>query len=145
MKYNYLLLLGLIFSCKAETPVSEAEQSEFASMAQAYQGKYNEGSKNLAEILSSIDKDIHMWENGKIWTHADLEEFGPHLPAKNVIANYNQQKLLERDLGYDFVSQLYISTLSGDTLRETASRIWEKSGDQWKIIQMNNLIKPESN
>ena len=143
MKYTYLLLVGFIISCNSNTSVTEADQNQFADMAQAYHSKYIEGSKNLDDILSAMDQDIKMWENGKIWTYADLEKFGPHLPAKNVIETYNQQKLLKPDIGYDYVSQLYISTISGDTLRETASRIWQKSKGEWKIVQMNNLIKPE--
>ena len=143
MKYIYLLLVGLIISCNSETPITEADQNEFAAMTQAYQSKYIEGSKNLDEILAVMDPEIKMWENGNIWTYDDMVKFGPHLPAKNVIETFNQQKLLRSDLGYDFVSQLYISSQSGDTLRETASRVWQKSGGQWKIIQMNNLIKPE--
>ena len=108
-------------------------------MAQAYQSNYMEGSVNLDGILAGMDQDIQMWENGKIWTYSDIEKFGPHLPKKNVIETYNQQKLLEKGLGYDFVSLVYINT-SGDTLRESASRIWEQRGEVWKIVYMSNLI-----
>ena len=98
-----------------------------------------EGSENLEIILASLDKNIKMWENGKIWTYEDREKYGPHLPKKNVIETYNDQKLLDSGLGYDYVSMLYINS-KGDTLRETASRIWKNKDQKWKIVSMNNLI-----
>ena len=56
---------------------------------------------------------------------------------------YNEQILLNRDLGYDYVTMVYVSTISGDTLRETASRIWKKTDEGWKVTNMSNLIKRE--
>ncbi|MEK6153545.1 hypothetical protein WIW50_09805 [Flavobacteriaceae bacterium 3-367] len=139
MKYVYLILVITFFSCKPDKAFTETEQKEFEKMAQAYQSIYMEGGENLDEILAGIDKSIQMWENGKIWTYDDMVKFGPHLPKKTVIENYDEQKLLERDLGYDFVSILYINT-KGDTLRETTSRIWKNSDKKWQIVYMSNLI-----
>ena len=144
MKYfNLILIISILSSCNTDKPISEKEQAEFEKMAQTYQSTYMEGSENLKEILAGMDKDIQMWENGKIWTYDDLVKFGPHLPKKTVIETYNEQRLLEKDLGYDFVTLLYINS-KGDTLRETASRIWKKPKDRWKIFYMSNLIKSEN-
>ena len=145
MKYTYLILVILFISCNSETPITESEQKEFAEMAQTWHNKYTQGSENLEEILLGLDKNINMWENGKIWTYKEVEKFGPHLPKKHIIETYNDQKLLDKDLGYDYVSQKYISSMSGDTMRETSSRLWRKKNGNWKIIRMNNLIKKELN
>ena len=114
-------------------------------MTQTWHNNYTQGSENLEEILLGLDKNINMWENGKIWTYSEVEKFGPHLPIKHIIETYNDQKLLNKDLGYDYVSQKYISSMSGDTMRETSSRLWRKKNENWKITRMNNLIKKELN
>jgi len=108
-------------------------------MAQTYQTIYNEGSENCDQILAAIDENIEMWENGRIWSYSDLEKFCPHLPKKNVVEIYNDQTLLDHNLGYDFVSQLFV-VQSGDTMRETSSRLWQKHDTTWKIVKMKNLI-----
>jgi len=108
-------------------------------MAQTYQSIYNEGSENCDRILSAIDENIEMWENGSIWSYSDLRKFCPHLPKKNVVKTYNDQTLLEHNLGYDFVSQLFVIQ-NGDTMRETSSRLWQKKDTTWKIVKMKNLI-----
>ncbi|PZX46342.1 hypothetical protein [Algoriphagus chordae] len=143
MKYIYLILLILCFSCNSDNAITETEKIEFEKMAQDWHNKYVQGSVNLADILAGMDENIDMWENGKVWTYKQVEKFGPHLPKKNVLETYNDQKLLKKDLGYDYVSQKYISTMSGDTMRETSSRLWELKNGNWKIVQMNNLIKKE--
>ena len=145
MKYTYLIFGILFISCNSETPITENEQKEFAEMTQTWHNKYTQGSENLEEILLGLDNNINMWENGKIWTYKEVEKFGPHLPKKHIIETYNDQKLLDKDLGYDYVSQKYISSMSGDTMRETSSRLWRKKNGNWKIIRMNNLIKKELN
>ena len=142
MRLFYLILAIVIVSCNSDRPLTDQDQSAFEKMAQDYQTLYMEGSVNLDEILAGMDKDIQMWENGKVWTYVDLVKFGPHLPKKNVIDTYNEQKLLEPNLGYDFVSLRYINT-QGDTLRETASRIWKNRDSQWQIVYMNNSIHKE--
>jgi len=38
---------------------------------------------------------------------------------------------------------MYISTITGDTMRETSSRLWKLENGNWKIVRMNNLIKKE--
>ena len=145
MKYASLVLTILFFSCNSEPPITKSEQNEFVGMTQTWHSKYTQGSENLEEILLGLDKNINMWENGKIWTYKEVEKFGPHLPKKHIIETYNNQKLLDKDLGYDYVSQKYISSMSGDTMRETSSRLWRKKNGNWKITRMNNLIKKELN
>ncbi len=144
MKYIYFILVIVIFSCNSSEEITELEQNEFEKMAQDWNSKYMQGSKNLEEILSGLDENIDMWENGKVWTYKEVEKFGSHLPKKNVIETYNDQKLLKKSLGYDYVSLKYISTKSGDTMRETSSRLWELKNGDWKIVRMNNLIKKEN-
>ncbi|TBW28707.1 hypothetical protein [Gramella sp. KN1008] len=143
MKYIYLILAIIIFSCNTNEEMTELEQNEFEKMAQEWNNKYVLGSEYLEEILFGLDENIDMWENGKIWTYREVEKFGSHLPKKNVIEIYNDQKLLKKNLGYDYVSLKYISTMSGDTMRETSSRLWKLKEGDWKIIRMNNLIKKE--
>jgi hypothetical protein len=145
MKYIYLIVAITFFSCNSYQPFTETEQSEFEKMAQTWHNSYTQGSVNLEEILSGLDKNIIMWENGKVWTYKEVEKFGPHLPKKHIIETYHDQKLLDKNLGYDYVSQKYISTITGDTMRETSSRLWELKNGNWKIVRMNNLIKKESN
>ena len=144
-KYIYLIVTIAFFSCNPGKGFTEIDQAEFERMAQNWQNSYIQGSVNLNEILSGLDNNITMWENGKIWTYQEVEKFGPHLPKKKIIETYSDQKLLDINLGYDYVSQKYISTISGDTMRETSSRIWELKNGNWKIIRMNNLIKKEFN
>ena len=139
MKYLTLILFSLFVSCNRGETISEAQREEFVIMAQNYQSAYMDGSENCEEILTAIDENIQMWENGKVWTYSELKEFCPHLPEKNVVATYNDQKLLNPELGYDYVSQLFV-VQSGDTMRETSSRLWEKKDEAWKIVKMNNLI-----
>ena len=145
MKYLYLILVIAFYSCNSDRPITETEQKEFEKMAQSWHNSYMQGSVNLEEILSGLDENIVMWENGKVWTYDEVEEFGPHLPKKNILETYNDQKLLKKDLGYDYVSQKYISTITGDTMRETSSRLWKLKNENWKIARMNNLIKKEQN
>lgn len=143
MKNIYLILAITFFSCNTNKPVTESDQNEFEKMTQTWQSKYMQGSENLEEILMGLDDNIIMWENGKVWTYKEVEKIGPHLPKKNIIETYHDQKLLNKNLGYDYVSQKYISTITGDTMRETSSRIWELKNGNWKVVQMNNLIKKE--
>ena len=143
MRWTYLVLVILLISCNSESPITENDQKEFTEMTQIWQSKYVEGSVNLKEILSGMDENIIMWENDKIQTYNEVEKFGSHLPSKNIIDTYNDQKLLNKNLGYDYVSQMYISTITGDTMRETSSRLWKLENGNWKIVRMNNLIKKE--
>jgi len=144
MKYTLLVLAIIFISCNQEIPITQNDQKEFKEMAQSWHSKYVQGSENLDEILLGLDKNIKMWENGKVWTYGEVEKFGPHLPKKHVIETYNDQNLLNNNLGYDFVSQKYISTITGDTMRETSSRLWKMKNGNWKIVRMNNLIKKEA-
>ncbi|MGD8428467.1 MAG: hypothetical protein PVH63_12620 [Balneolaceae bacterium] len=144
MKYGFLILITLLASCKTKPAVTPTEIDTFEQLAQSYQTTYMDGSENCEEILAAMDENIKMSENGKTWTYPDLKKFCPHLPKKNVVETYNDQRLLNSDWGYDFVSQLYV-TSKKDTIRETVSRIWEKKNNTWKIVQMNNLLKKEVN
>lgn len=139
MRYVLLLTVCLSIACSQETTPGEAEATEFAVLARAYQESYVNGSENCERIIEAMDDSIAFSENGTAWSKPELEEFCPHLPQKNVVSTFNDQRLLTRELGYDFVTQLYIRE-RGDTMRETASRIWQRIDGRWKITQMNNLL-----
>ena len=143
MRYKYIILIIFFISCNTEIPISEDEQKEFAEMCRAYQLDIMGGADKLDAILAKMDKNLQMWENDKVWTYELIEKFGPHLPKKKVIDVFDEQILLERNLGYDFTTLVYISPITQDTMRETSSRIWKKSEDGWKITNMSNLIKRE--
>ena len=143
MRYTYLVLAILLISCNSETPITESEQIEFAEMTQAWQQDIMQGADKLELILAKMDKDLKMWENDKVWTYELIEKFGPHLPRKKVIDVYDEQILLNRKLGYDFTTLVYISPITQDTMRETSSRIWRKGENGWKVTNMSNLIKRE--
>ena len=145
MRYIYLILAIFFISCNSETPITESEQKEFAEMTQAWQLDIMQGAEKIDVILSKMDKDLKMWENNNVWTYELIEKFGPHLPKKKVIDVYNEQILLNRKLGYDFTTLVYISTITNDTMRETSSRIWRKDNNDWKVTNMSNLIKRELN
>lgn len=108
MKYFYLILTISFLSCNSDKTFTAEDQKEFEKMARTYQTTYMEGAENIEEILAGIDSNIQMWENEKIWTYDDMVKFGPNLPKKIVIKTYNEQKLLEKNIGYDFVTLLYI-------------------------------------
>ena len=145
MKYLPLFLGLIILGCNAaDTSVTEEQRQAFAQMAQDYQTTYMGGAANLDQILAGMDPNIKMWENGKIWTYDDMVKFGPHLPEKAVLDTYNEQLLIDNKTGYDFVTLRYISPNTGDTMRETASRVWMKQAEGWKITKMSNLIHPEN-
>ena len=97
LKYVYLILVIAFYSCNSDKPITETEQKEFEKVAQTWHNRYVQGSENLEEILLGLDENIIMWENGKVWTYKEVEKFGPHLPKKNIIETYNDQKLLKKD------------------------------------------------
>ena len=143
MKHIYLILAIFFISCNSETAITENEQKEFAAMTQIWQRDIMKGGEKIDAILAKMDKDLTMWENDKMWTYELIEEFGPHLPRKKVIDVFNEQILLNRKLGYDFVTMVYVSPVTNDTMRETSSRIWRKGVNGWKVTNMSNLIKRE--
>ena len=143
MRYMYLVIAILFISCNSEAPITKSEQKEFSEMTQAWQQDVMQGAEKIDMILAKMDKDLEMWENDKIWTYELIEKFGPHLPRKKVIDVYDEQILLNPKLGYDFVTMVYISSITQDTMRETSSRIWRKREDGWKVTNMSNLIKRE--
>ena len=145
MRYALIALTILFISCNSETPITESEQMEFAEMTQDWQLDVMQGAEKIDMILAKMDKDLEMWENDNIWTYDLIEKFGPHLPKKKVIDVYGEQILLNRNLGYDFTTLVYISPITNDTMRETSSRIWRKGEDGWKVTNMSNLIKREAN
>ena len=145
MKNIFLILLVLMISCTSNMEITEEEQINFEKIAQTFQAKYMDGSKNCEEIIKSIDEDVTMSEirfsdPAMIFTHEQLVQFCPHLPRKDVIETVTEQRLLSSTLGYDYVSQLYLRHSLGDTVRETTSRIWKLKNNDWKIIQMNSSL-----
>ena len=124
---------------------NKEEQLKFEKVALAFQTKYVGGSENCEDINNSIDEDVKMSEirfsePAVTFTHAQLVQFCPHLPKKDVIKTETEQRLLSSTLGYDYVCQLYLRKSLGDTVRETTSRIWELKNNEWKIIQMNSSL-----
>ncbi len=144
MRYFLFALVALMVACDSEEEITETDQRMFEEMAQTWHLTYMKGGAHLEEILSGLDENIDMWENGKVWTYEELVKFGEHLPQKAIVDTYFDQKLLKKDMVYDFESKTYVSTKSGDTMLETSTRLWEIKGDKWKIVHMNNLIKPEA-
>ena len=145
MKYLLLIILISILSCTSNTAITEEEQNKFERIAQAFQKKYMGGSENCEDIINSIDEDVIMSEirfsePAMNLTHEQLVQFCPHLPKKQVIATETEQRLITPTTGYDYVSQLYLRKSLGDTVRETASRIWKFKNNEWKIIQMNSSL-----
>ena len=147
MKKIYLLLtliLSIIMSSYAQESATELQQKEFEKIAQTYQMKYMKGGENCEYIIQAFDKNVNMSENRfsqqMKMTFEQLVQFCSHLPKKEVIQTVTEQKLLSSELGYDYVSQLYLRKSVGDTVRETASRIWILKNNDWKIIQMNSSL-----
>ncbi len=148
MKYFPLLLFIIVTACNQEptiTTITENQQKEFEEVARTYQEKYMEGNENCEFLIKFMDENIRMSEarfgepNMEI-SYEQLVQFCPHLPRKEVISTITEQRLLQPDLGYDYVSQLYLRPSVGDTARETSARIWSKKEGSWKIIQMNNSL-----
>ena len=145
MKYLLVIILIPILSCTSNTAITEEDQKEFEKVAQSFQTKYMGGSENCEEIINSIDEDIKMSEiqfsaPAMSLTYEQLVQFCPHLPKKQVIETETEQRLISPTIGYDYVSQLYLRKSVGDTVRETASRIWKFRNNEWKIIQMNSSL-----
>jgi hypothetical protein len=145
MKYLSILFLIIITSCKNVSSINEAQKKDFENLAKEYQKKYMDGSENCEYILDALDENIKMSESQfgqpvMDISYEQLVKYCPHLPKKEVISTITEQRLITSNLGYDYVSQLYLRKSVGDTVRETSSRIWEKKNEAWKIIQMNNSL-----
>ena len=107
-----------------------------------------EGEQNCDYIMKSMDEEIKMSELRfseplQTYTFEQLKEFCPHLPKKQILETSTEQRLLNSNQGYDYVSQSFLGSNGKDTLRETSSRIWEIKDGVWKIVQMNNSIKKD--
>jgi|GEM_PF-1613604 len=147
MKNIYLvltLILGIYMNSYAQETTTQEQRKEFEKTAQTFQINYMEGSDNCESIIQAIDKNAKMSENRfsqqMTMTYDQLVQFCPHLPKKEVINTVTEQRLLSSELGYDYVSQLYLRRSVGDTIRETSSRIWKLRDGSWKIIQMNSSL-----
>lgn len=147
MKKTCLLLtlvLSIFMNSYAQGTTTEEQQKAFEDIAQTFQANYMEGSENCESIIHAFDKKVRMSENRfsqqMTMTYEQLVQFCPHLPKKEVINTVTEQSLLSSDLGYDYVSQLYLRKSVGDTIKETSSRIWKLKDGNWKIIQMNSSL-----
>ncbi|ASV30218.1 hypothetical protein [Maribacter cobaltidurans] len=150
MKYIIPLCIILFASSSNNDSFTKNQQDEFEQVAKNYQKIYMDGNANCDEILSHLDENIIMSEAqfggpNRTITYDQLKMFCPHLPQKEVIGTITEQRLLATDLGYDYVSQIYLRKSVGDTARETSARIWERKKGVWKIIQMNNSLRKECN
>ena len=145
MKYLIILFLILVVSCNDRTSLTEFQKNDFENITREYQTNYMEGSDNCKYILNALDENIKMSESqfGQPplnISYEQLVKYCPHLPKKEIISTITEQRLLTSNLGYDYVSQLYLRKSVGDTARETSSRVWQKKDGIWKIIQMNNSL-----
>ena len=147
MKKFYLILTLILvnfINSYAQDVITVQQQKEFEKIAQTFQTKYMAGSENCEYILQVIDENIKMSEiqfsKKMVLTYEQLVQFCPHLPNKEVVETITEQRLLSKELGFDYVSQLYLRKSKGDTIRETASRIWKYKNGSWKIIQMNSSL-----
>ena len=136
MKSLFLLLTPFLVSCTSNS-IGEMNAEEFAATVQNYQSMYIEGRvDNCDMILAMVDENIAFTENGETWTKSDMIQYCPHLPEKNVFETISNQKLFTSEFAYDFVNQLYLNQ-DKDTMSETTSRVWKKTGDGWKITKMD--------
>lgn len=148
-----ILIATLILSCQNQSNNANSDVSlistdslkAFEIMAQNFQAKYMAGSENCETIIEAFDKNVNMSEiqfgdGAMVFTYEMLKEFCPHLPKKDIIQTVTEQRLLSTELGYDYVSQLYLRKSLNDTIRETSSRIWKLENNKWKIIQMNSSL-----
>jgi len=131
------VLALLLPACTAESRGSGAH-AEFVEQTRAFQRMYMGGGEHCPELLAMLNDSIRFWENGEEWSRAQLDQFCPHLPRKNVVETVHRHRVLAPGLAHDFVTQLYIRE-RGDTIRESASRIWQKSDDGWQVVEMNTL------
>jgi len=67
-------------------------------------------------------------------TQEQLVQFCPLLPKKDVIITETEQRIMSSELGYNYVSQLYLRKIAG----ETSSGIWKLKDDGCEVIQMNS-------
>lgn len=139
----YLLptVLPLLASCTHEPPISDSESAEFQQVAEDFQRLYVDGAENCARILPTIAEDVEMVENGQVWTHADLEQYCPHLLKKRVVESWSDHALLGPELAYDFTSVVFENDAGGRG-RETTARVWAKRAGRWSIVRMNNVVGP---
>lgn len=144
---NFYFILILFFNSlitNGQGNITEQQQMAFEQIARTFQINYMNGSENCESIVQAIDKKIIMSElrfmKQMTMKYEQLVQFCPHLPKKEVINTITEQRLLSVNLGYDYVSQLYLRKSVGDTVRETSTRIWKLKDDEWKIVQMNSSL-----
>lgn len=139
MSLRLILLLALTASAVEAQPSDSLRATEaFASTVESYQSMYMEGEDDdCDEITGMLDDDLVFQENGKAWTKAEMVQFCSHLPNKEVIETASSHARLTEDLAYDFVSQLYWARDREGSFRETTSRVWRRSGGEWKIVRMD--------
>lgn len=139
MRLALILLLALAaLPVEAQSADSLRGAEEFVSTVRSYQSLYMGGEDDdCDEIAEVLDDELVFQENGKAWTKAEMVQFCSHLPRKDVIDTISSHKLLTDDLAYDFVSQLHWAHNRTDKVRETTSRVWRRSGNEWKITHMD--------
>ena len=137
----HLLILGIpaLAACAAAPPDNDAEIAGFQQAAQAFQQLYAGGSENCARIISTVAEDVRLVENGEAWGHAQLVEFCPHLPRKNVVDAWSDRTVVSPGVGYDFGTIVYENE-PGAPRRETTVRVWRRTGEDWKIVRMSSVL-----
>jgi hypothetical protein len=135
------LTLPALVGCVDNPSVTNAEAAEFQQVADAFQQLYTGGAENCEGIISRVAEDVTLVENGETWGHAQLEEFCPHLPKKNVVDIWSDRTVISPRLAYDFVTLVYENE-PGVARRETMVRVWRKTADEWKVIRMSSVLGP---
>lgn len=143
IRYACLVFTLAVIGCAGEPRVTEEDVAQFQQAAESYRQLYQEGGERCAEILSFIDPDIQMIESGEPWSYARLEEYCPYLPSKRVVARWSDTRVISPDAAYDFVTWVFEGN-EDRRIRETTARVWRKTSDEWRIIQMNSVLGPAS-
>ena len=144
IRYAFLVCTLALLGCGAtESRVTEEDVAQFRQAAESYQELYREGGDRCAEILSFIASDIEMIESGEPWSYERLEEYCPYLPTKNVVEIWSDTRVVSPDVAYDFVTWVFEGN-EDRRIRETSARVWRKTANERKIVQMNSVLGPAS-
>lgn|SRR5690606_28938680 len=134
MRYTFIFYASLLLSCSSEKPDLRVVESEFAGRTKLFHELYITAG-DCSERNAMIDKDIIFLENGQPFTYENILEYCSYIKPKDVFNIYSKQYLIQPTVGFDYVDQYYLNS-EQDTLRETASRIWQLKSDNWLVTHM---------
>lgn len=84
----------LVVSCSPGRQATKSDLTGFAEQTRACQTLYMGGGDNCPELLATMDHSIRFSDNGEEWSRAQLEQFCPHLPEKDVTETIHRHRLL---------------------------------------------------